>query len=250
MNGLSQREKAVLRLIQAGHTAKSAGAELGLSVHTVNDYLREARKKLGVNSSKEAARALAKQDELPPNSIAPYQLGMGAAQTRHHNGPPSPTPASDRTIIRWITGGTAMFAIVLSAALMSVGGPPPHNSADPRSVTVRQTDAAAKPALEWVVLTDRGDWKASWEKAGSLFRGSVTAAAWADQVEPVRKPLGKVVRRVVKSVKDYSELPGAPAGSYRIVEFHTNFAKAPGAVETVVMAQEGNSWKIVGYFIK
>ena len=45
---LTDREREVLRLLLAGHTAKSAASELDLSVHTINDYLREARRKLGV----------------------------------------------------------------------------------------------------------------------------------------------------------------------------------------------------------
>ena len=40
---LTDREREVLRLLLAGHTAKTIAIELDLSVHTVNDYLREAR---------------------------------------------------------------------------------------------------------------------------------------------------------------------------------------------------------------
>src|SRR5262245_57702439 len=56
---LTDREKETLRLLLAGHDAKSAARFLGLSVHTVNERLRDARSKLGVSSSREAARRLA-----------------------------------------------------------------------------------------------------------------------------------------------------------------------------------------------
>lgn len=55
---LTEREKETLRLLAAGHDAKSAAVQLGLSVHTVNERLRAARRKLGVSSSRAAARRL------------------------------------------------------------------------------------------------------------------------------------------------------------------------------------------------
>ncbi|GAA0731919.1 MULTISPECIES: helix-turn-helix domain-containing protein [Sphingomonas] len=58
-NALTEREKTTLRLLLAGHDAKSIARELELSVHTVNERLRDARRKLGVASSREAARRLA-----------------------------------------------------------------------------------------------------------------------------------------------------------------------------------------------
>lgn len=58
LKSLSEREQDTLRLLLAGHDAKSIARDLGLSVHTVNDRLREARRKLGVSSSREAARLL------------------------------------------------------------------------------------------------------------------------------------------------------------------------------------------------
>jgi len=56
---LSEREREVLRLLVQGHELKSIAIALGLSIHTINDRLREARGKLGVSSSRAAARLLA-----------------------------------------------------------------------------------------------------------------------------------------------------------------------------------------------
>ncbi|RZM06204.1 MAG: LuxR family transcriptional regulator, partial [Sphingomonas sp.] len=55
---LTEREKQTLRLIVRGHDAKSVARSLGLSVHTINERLRDARRKLSVSSSREAARLL------------------------------------------------------------------------------------------------------------------------------------------------------------------------------------------------
>ena len=44
---LTEKEKEALRLLLAGHDAKSSARELDISVHTLNDRLRSARRKLG-----------------------------------------------------------------------------------------------------------------------------------------------------------------------------------------------------------
>ena len=58
IDALTEKEKDALRLLLRGHDAKSSAQALGLSVHTVNERLREARRKLGTTSSREAARRL------------------------------------------------------------------------------------------------------------------------------------------------------------------------------------------------
>lgn len=55
---LTEAERAVLRLLGQGHDTKSSATTLGISTHAVNERLREARRKLEVTSSREAARVL------------------------------------------------------------------------------------------------------------------------------------------------------------------------------------------------
>jgi DNA-binding CsgD family transcriptional regulator len=73
---LTPRQKEILRLILNGFDAKSTGRELGISVHTVNEHLREARRHLGVSSSREAARILGQAEFKPPKSMGPNTLGV------------------------------------------------------------------------------------------------------------------------------------------------------------------------------
>ena len=44
-------ERSVLDLLARGHTAKNIAAETGMSVHAVNERLREARAKTGVGAA-------------------------------------------------------------------------------------------------------------------------------------------------------------------------------------------------------
>lgn len=247
---LTDREREVLQLLLKGHTAKSAANELSLSVHTVNDYLREARKKLGVTSSKQAARLLADAENSAPQNLASEEMGINPYPSSNHNPEPSQTKRSPRRAVLWITGGIFMIAGILALALLAGSSGGADQASTPVAATQAQDEAATKDARDWLSYIDKSQWQASWENAGSIFQSGVTAESWARQVDAVRSPLGSVVSRTVKTVNFYDELPGAPEGDYMVVQFDTNYAKAPGATETVIMADEEDSWKVIGYFIK
>src|SRR4030095_6003313 len=53
---LSTKELEVLHLLAMGHTGKSIAARLGKSEASINERLRDARRKTGVGSSRELAR--------------------------------------------------------------------------------------------------------------------------------------------------------------------------------------------------
>jgi len=70
-------------------------------------------------------------------------------------------------------------------------------------------------------------------------------------VEPVRKPLGKVISREVKSKRYTKQLPGAPDGEYVVIQFETSFENKKAAIETVTpMLDKDGVWRVSGYYIK
>ena len=81
-------------------------------------------------------------------------------------------------------------------------------------------------------------------------RSQVSAALWTSKVEPLRQQLGATSSRMLQTVDRAQSLPGAPPGEYEILQFATDFAHKPGAVETVVLAHESSGWRVDGYFIK
>ncbi|MDG5751654.1 DUF4019 domain-containing protein [Qipengyuania sp. XHP0211] len=250
---LTDRERDVLRLLLAGHTAKSAAAELDLSVHTVNDYLREARKKLGVASSREAARILGEQEaESPqsaPQNAAAEQIGMADTTPATHTPKPSAT-RDRRNRVAWIIGGTLMFTAIIAAVLLATSSGSHDAGEEEMEASLQQGTQAEATARDWIKLVDAGNYQESWAQAGPMFKSAVTADAWAKQVTPVRQPLGEVVSRNLKGIDAPASLPGAPKGEYRIITFDTDYSAALGAVETVVLAKSGDSWGVVGYFIR
>ncbi len=75
VSALLEREKDVLRLLLVGHDAKSIARHLDLSTHVVNERLRDARRKLGVSSSREAARLLALAEADIPKNFGDKDFG-------------------------------------------------------------------------------------------------------------------------------------------------------------------------------
>lgn len=63
---LSQAEQRIAALIGAGHTNRSAAAELGVSVNTVGTHLRAVFTKLGIQSRVQLANELHRQEQMNP----------------------------------------------------------------------------------------------------------------------------------------------------------------------------------------
>lgn len=122
IEGLSERERETLRLLGRGHEAKSIASALGLSVHTVNERLRGARRKLGVSSSREAARLLLAHES---RSEAPDNLAYKEFRVAHvepdapHRSRAHPGATGGESRLKYIVIGAVML-IILSTILLSV----------------------------------------------------------------------------------------------------------------------------------
>jgi hypothetical protein len=112
-------------------------------------------------------------------------------------------------------------------------------------------DQAVEAAKEWLATVDAGDYADSWTEAAEFFRNAVTQAQWEQAVEGVRRPLGAVESRKLKSAQYTTTLPGAPDGEYVLIQFTTTFEHKASAVETVTsMKDPDGAWRVAGYFVK
>lgn len=129
IDSLTARECETLGLLARGHEAKSIASALGISVHTVNERLRAARRKLGVSSSREAARLLlAEEAGTPgPDNIAYKNIGVAPAERAEAYSWPAHSRASGaRRPLIWVTIGATMFVAVIAMFVATqVGGPQP-----------------------------------------------------------------------------------------------------------------------------
>lgn len=249
---LTEREKETLRLLASGHDAKSVATHLGLSVHTVNERLRVARRKLGVSSSRAAARWLIEAEQDGPKFPVDKNLGEATGMAG--------VEKSRRTATRPVHllalgfGGLLMFAIAATALVITLSGtgsPAPVASQPvPVSAQAAVTPEIAEDALSWLALLDNSAWAESWQAAGAMFKSQVSEADWTTAVRTVREPIGAFVSRTPQSAERSNSLPGAPDGEYWMVQYQSVFANRQDATETVVLAREGSDLKVIGYFVR
>jgi len=111
--------------------------------------------------------------------------------------------------------------------------------------------AAEKSARTWLELTDSGKYAESWEAAAQFFKEKVDKKVWIQQLNNVRKPLGKVIFRKIAAKKYITKLPEAPKGEYVVIQYETSFENRSFVVETITpMLEEDGKWKVSGYYIK
>jgi hypothetical protein len=112
-----------------------------------------------------------------------------------------------------------------------------------------------KPAVasveRWLGLVDQGKYAESWKEAAALFRNAINQGQWEQSLQAVRKPLGKLITRKIRTKTYRTSLPGAPDGEYVVIEFESSFENKKSAVETVTpMMDKDGKWRVSGYYIK
>ncbi len=242
---LTEREKETLRLILHGHDAKSMADTLGLSVHTVNEYLRNARRKFGVTSSKEAARCLFEEESSAPHFLGHKSLGdvrqYGGDQTDHQ-----PNTGGRARIHRGrIVAGLVFMTIIFSALALAFLPGLSDSFQEAQSAEAAQESEAEQAAAAWLEFSDAGDWQAAYDSSASAFRTLNTAEQWRQVFAQARPPLGAALSRRLVS----TEVTATPE-NYLIMKFETVFEnRDEQSVETLTLVREDGVWKVVGVII-
>lgn len=244
---LTEKEKQTLRLIVRGHDAKSTARSLNLSVHTINERLRDARRKMAVSSSREAARMLFEAEGGRAGSPTPQLSGDAEI------GEDAPPSAIDQDNAPNVGVGPArrrpgitvgVLVMTLAFALLALATVAQDAASPLHPADIRETPDAAvvDTARQWLALLDQSRWDESYRQTGTAFRKLNTATVWAAASNTARVPLGGVVSR---SFDSQQYLP-APPGGYEVVKFRTVFTNKAAAVETVTLVKEAGAWRIVG----
>jgi hypothetical protein len=111
--------------------------------------------------------------------------------------------------------------------------------------------AAVISAQEWLGLIDAEKYAESWQEAAEYFRNAISQEQWEKSLPAVRKPLGKLVKRKLKTKSFQTSLPGAPDGEYVVIQSETSFENKKTAIETVTpMREKDGRWRVAGYYIK
>ncbi|HEX8445873.1 MAG TPA: DUF4019 domain-containing protein [Sphingomonas sp.] len=247
---LTEKEKQTLRLIVRGHDAKSVARTLGLSVHTINERLRDARRKMGVSSSREAARLLLDAEDghvqpRDPNFSGDEEIGAYAAVSPVDQDI-APTDGAGRSHRRpWIITGATLMTLALGFLLFTALPQITTPAAAPDPSSAPSNPDVADTAGRWLTFLDQARWSDSYRATGTAFRKLNTLQAWTAASEIARVPLGTMISRTFVSQEN---LPAPPYG-YEVVKFRTRFANRAEALETVTLEQEKGIWRVVGVTI-
>lgn len=134
LGALTEKEIEILRLLTAGHTVKSIAAELDRSEASINERLRDARRKTGVGSSRELARLLEAQ------KTCDRKIDLASRPSS----PPvaEPTPETGRRNRK----GLIMFAAAIPAAALALFAAAGPTSQPDAASSAASSDAAAQPS--------------------------------------------------------------------------------------------------------
>lgn len=243
---LTEKEKQTLRLIVRGHDAKSTARHLGLSVHTINERLRDARRKLAVSSSREAARLLLEREGANPQKSADEQIGE-AAQPEDVGQDDRPESGRGR-LRRYARTGTGVVIMSLALGLLAIVAAPQIASAPEggaASISARSSNVEAT-ARRFLTLIDQGKWDESYALTTASFQKLNTSKVWAEVSEQARPPLGALISRTMISHED---VPTPPHG-YKMVKFRTNFANRANVIEKVSLERVGDDWRVAGVYFE
>jgi len=241
--GLTEKERQTLRLMVRGHDAKSIARSLDLSVHTVNERLRDARRKMTVSSSREAARLLLeKEGAAAPYSLGDTQIGEDA-QHPEADEQQAPTNGAGRAHRRlWIIAGVLLMTLLLAFLALT-----PMAQVDTPAPTAQAAHSeTVETARQWLSLVDQDKWDASYQATGKSFRTMNTPQVWTTTSQKMRQSLGKMVSRTFVSEEN---LPAPPYG-YQVVKFRTSYANKPDALEKISLNQEDGRWRVVGVTVE
>jgi len=250
---LTEKEKETLRLLVRGHDTKTIARHFDLSVHTINERLRNARQKMSVSSSRQAARLLLDQEGDGPSFLADRFLGEAesADGLLAHETPDD--GHGSRIPLAMLTGVIIMSLILATLAFSSLSqnaGPAIEVAqVEPEAETSSSALAASdvmQSARQWLALVDAYKWLDSWNATGQSFKELNTSAVWASTAESIQPALGAVLSRTASS----QEAVPAPPSGYEMVKFRTSFENKPDATETLTLVREDASWKVVGYWIE
>lgn len=147
-HALTEKEKATLRLLVRGHDTKTIANHFDLSVHTINERLRNARQKMAVSSSRQAARLLLDKEGDDPSFLADKVLGeaKSADDLLAHETPDN--GHGSRIPLAMLTGVLIMSLILATLAYSSLS----QNAAPAIEPEIKVAQTEAEAALSSAAL--------------------------------------------------------------------------------------------------
>ena len=252
---LTDKEKDTLRLLLRGYDAKTIARHFELSVHTINERLRNVRQKMSVSSSREAARLFAEcEGKHPQNSVDIEMRGDAGGGARALMTAPTTAGRAFPSRRLAIAGGIIMsliLAAMLAASLYQNTAPTAVTTAANAPTEMATSDRAPadtellKAANDWLALVDDYRWTEAYNATAKSFQQLNTLQKWTEVVGKVQPQLGKMLTRNHRS----TEFVPAPPLGYQMLKFKSSFERTPDTSETLTLVKEDGKWKVAGYWL-
>jgi DNA-binding CsgD family transcriptional regulator len=262
IDALSEKEREALRLLLAGHDAKSSARKLGVSHHAVHDRLRRARLKLGTTGSREAALLLSASEARTPDSLVhePFGGEVAAVFPEDSSSATQKRPGSPRS--QWRRKGLILMSIsiLIVAAAMALNSqqapsrtsatssPDTAAAASPQSSSRAEQPVQARPrsaaaAQAFMTMVDSRDAAASYEAAAPALRDAYGFGIWELGVALHASDGGAQRRTLVRVERDVS--PSNPAyEALEILTFDTIMMNGVRKTERLAMALIDGVWRV------
>ena len=215
---LTVRELEVLQLLAEGHTIKSIAAQLGRTEASINERLRDARRKTGVGSSRELARQVGAQKIWDNNP----DLAMPSSAAE---GPVQPARSGLRGSKGKIAMLIAMPLIAAGSLLMSVDVP--FHAARPQAAPTATGTARASPLVGRWALDVAGVPPAERPKSVTIAFSIAPDQRWTTKVEIVN-PDGAALH--AESTAALDAAPVAVTGNLAFIDSGSLRQPAPGTL--------------------
>ncbi len=271
IDALSEKEREALRLLLAGHDAKSSAQELGVSHHAIHDRLRRARQKLGTTGSRQAALLLSEAEKGPPKSFV-HELAGGEVTAHSPEDPSSadlkrPVPFWSQRRSKGLIIMSLSILIAAAAIALNTHGESLRKNAeaieDPtlgsKAVITKPTPTAnlghpaekipagrAKSeaaARKFMDLIDAGEADASYEAAAPTFRKVQGFDLWELGVA-LRGSEGGAQRRTLVEVERDGNPSNPVHEALEILIFDTIMLNGERKTERLVMALIDGTWQV------
>lgn len=276
-DALSEKEREALRLLLAGHDAKSTANRLGVSHYAIHDRLRSARLKLGTTSSRQAALMLCQSEKATPDPMVHKPIGgvdllnvpeeltnadmkrPGSSWVQRRKSGliimsvsvlivAATVAISGYGVAPWGNSPAASAqavgteAPIDGTAQASRGDRPPERTAS----TQARSDVAAR---EFLSLFDQGNAGASYAAAAPAFRNAHGIELW-ELAAVIRASEGGPQRRTLVDVEEDANPANPEFQAMEILTFHTVMLNGKRTVERVVMVRIGEDWKVAAFDVE
>jgi DNA-binding CsgD family transcriptional regulator len=253
IDALSEKEREALRLLLAGHDAKSSARKLGVSHHAIHDRLRHARQKLGTTGSRQAALLLSEWERRTPDTVVHEPFGAEATAPS----PDDPSSAdlkrpgssrSQRRMKGLVIMSICILAVAAAIAIGSQGDPLRKNAETAEAGTTAEQSAQARAnsdtaARAFLALIDARDAEASYQAAAPTFREAHGFPLWELAVA-IHASQGGAQRRTLVDVRRDVAPANPRHEALETLTFDTIMLNGERKTERLVMARIDGVWQL------